>query len=65
MLKTIADASRNVKDGTRTEPWLTALMGVYRGAARTPSRSPEQERSGGGSSGSICKKALKGPYKAL
>ena len=41
MLGAVADASRNLKTGTRTMPWLMDLINAHKAGSRTPSRSPE------------------------
>lgn len=52
MLKAIAEASKNMKTGSRTDDSMKALINAYNAASRTPSRSPEQVGRGNSSSGS-------------
>ena len=54
MLGAVADASRNLKTGTRTMPWLMDLINAHKAGSRTPSRSPENSPrdNGKGSSSS-------------
>jgi hypothetical protein len=51
MLKAIAEAAKNMKDGTRTDSSMKSLINAYNSASRTPSGSPEQGRGSSSCSG--------------